>query len=204
MIDFRARVPRTPYLAPFPAGLQLYGEIGSEDKWSKPRPSRGAFLAGVYVPQLFAGDTTDLRVEYADTDFTRRNTGSPGVWYDNGTYTTGMRMRGLPLGHWMGTDAAALFVRATRRMAPRLELGLQLEAAERRRGNAPVHETKREVAVDFTWWLSHATRVSGGYARQWLENPGEIVSVSPAYVEAFVPSETVNNDLVWVRLVMEY
>ena len=74
MLDFRVTIPRGRYL-PLPAGLQLYGELGSEDKWSKPRPSRGAYLAGIYVPQLFPGDSTDLRIEYADTDFTRRNSG---------------------------------------------------------------------------------------------------------------------------------
>src|SRR5437867_5787207 len=46
-IDFRARVPSVPCLVPFPAGVQLYGEIGSEDKWSQlPLPSRVAFLTG--------------------------------------------------------------------------------------------------------------------------------------------------------------
>ncbi|HEY6720610.1 MAG TPA: capsule assembly Wzi family protein, partial [Burkholderiales bacterium] len=72
MIDFRARVPKVPYFVPFPAGMQIYGEIGSEDKWSKWIPSRSAFVWGVYIPQLLAADTVDLRIEYADTDSTRR------------------------------------------------------------------------------------------------------------------------------------
>lgn len=204
MIDFRARVPKVPYLVPFPAGMQVYGEIGSEDKWSKLVPSRGAFVAGVYIPQLFAGDTMDLRIEYADTDFTRRNTNFSGVWYNNGTYTTGLRERGFPLGHWIGTDATDLFVRATRQMTQKLQLGLHLEVAERGRGNAPVHETKREAAVDLTWWFSYATQLSVGYTRQWLKNPGQLISVSPAFVETFPASATATNNLFWTRLVMEF
>lgn len=203
MIDFRARVPKLPYLVPFPAGMQLYGEVGSEDKWSKLRPSRGAFLAGIYIPQVIAADTVDLRIEYADTDFSRRNTGSRNIWYNNGTFTTGLRERGFPLGHWMGTDAADLFVRATRQMTPRLQLGLHLEVAERGRG-APVHETKREAAVELTWWFSHATQLTVAYARQRLENPGQIASVSPAYAETFSASGTASNDLVWTRLVTQF
>ena len=35
MVDVRAKVPHVPYLVPFPSGMQIYGELGSEDKWSK-------------------------------------------------------------------------------------------------------------------------------------------------------------------------
>lgn len=204
MLDFRARVPKVPYLVPFPAGMQIYGEIGAEDKWSKWIPSRGAFVAGVYIPQLLAGDSVDLRIEYADTDFTRRNAQLNGVWYNNGTYTTGMRERGFPLGHWIGTDATDFFVRATRQMTAQLQLGLHLDLAERGRGNAPVHETKREAAVDLTWRFSYATQLSVGYTRQWLKNPGRMIGVSPVYVETFPGSATAINNLVWTRLVTEF
>ena len=203
-LDFRARVPKVPYLVPFPAGMQLYGELGSEDKWSKWVPSRAAYVAGLYIPQLFAGDSVDLRIEHADTDFTRRRSGEPGVWYNNGTYTTGMRERGFPLGHWMGTDARDWFLRTTRQMTPQLQLGMNLDFAERGLGNAPVHETKREAALDLTWWFSPTTQISVGYTRQWLKNPGQIISVSPAYVETFPASATAINDLVWTKLVKEF
>jgi hypothetical protein len=146
----------------------------------------------------------DLRIEYADTDFTRRNTGLSNVWYSNGTYTTGMRERGFPLGHWMGTDATDIFVRATRQMTARLQLGLHLDVAERGRGNAPVHETKREAALDLTWWFSTATQVSVGYTRQWLDNPGQVVSVSPAFVETFPAGGRAVNNLFWTRLTTEF
>jgi hypothetical protein len=204
MLDFRARVPKVPYLVPFPAGMQIYGEIGSEDKWSKTVPTRGAFLGGVYIPQLFAGDTVDLRIEYADTDFTRRHSNIPDFWYNNGIYTTGMRERGFPLGHWMGTDATDIFLRVTRQMTPKLQLGLILDLAERGRGSAPFHEKKREAAVDLTWWFSYATQLTVGYTRQWLNNPGQIVSVSPAYVETFPGSTTAINNLFWTKLVTEF
>ena len=202
--DFRARVPKVPYLVPFPAGMQLYGELGSEDKWSKWIPSRAAYVAGIYIPQLFAGDSVDLRIEHADTDFTRRRSGVNDVWYNNGTYTTGMRERGFALGHWMGTDATDWFMRATRQMTPQLQLGINLDFAERGLGDAPVHETKREAAVDLTWWFSYTTQLTVGYTRQWLKNPGQIISVSPAYVETFPASATAINDLVWTKLVKEF
>src|SRR5215467_3728554 len=100
MVDVNARVPRVPYLVPFPAGMRIYGELGSEDKWNQfPLPSRASFLTGLYIPQVLEGDTMDLRIEYADTDFTRRHTGFTNVWYNNFSFTNGMRQYGFPLGH---------------------------------------------------------------------------------------------------------
>ena len=73
MVDFRAKIPKIPYLIPFPAGLQLYGELETEDKWYQlPIPSRAAILAGIYIPQVFPDDTLDLRIEFADTDLSRQ------------------------------------------------------------------------------------------------------------------------------------
>lgn len=191
MLDFRATL----------AGVQVYGELGSEDKWSSPMPSRAAYLAGLYVPRLFPGDSTDLRIEYADSDFARRNSGIPQVWYNNGTYHSGMRHRGFALGHHMGTDAIDFFVRATRHMTDKLQLGVSFNLQERDRAQ-PVHETKREAAVDLTWWLSVRAQLSLGYTFQRLKNPGQIADVAP-FVEAFAPGVTADNHLVWSSLAIE-
>lgn len=196
MLDFRATLAR----APFPAGMQVYGELGSEDKWSKTIPSRAAFLAGVYIPQLFRSDSTDLRIEYADTDLTRRNSGIPQVWYNNGTYRSGMRHRGFPLGHHMGTDATDFFVRATRYLTDRLQLGTSFNLQERDQGQA-MHETKREAALDLTWWPSARAQLSVGYAYQRLKNPGQIADVDP-FVESFA-NMPARNHLLWTRLGVE-
>ena len=77
---------------------------------SQPRRLSGGYLRSAALP----GDSTDLRIEYADTDFTRRNSGIPQVWYNNATYVSGMRHRGFALGHHMGTDGTDFFVRVTR------------------------------------------------------------------------------------------
>lgn len=204
MLDFRARVPQVPYVLPLPAGLQLYGELASEDKWSQfPLPSRVALLAGVYIPQLFVGDTLDLRIEYADTDLgRRRHPELVNVWYNNGTYVSGMRHRGFPLGHHMGTDGIDVFVRTTRFLTETLQLGVNFNVQERARG-LPVHERKRETAVDITWWLSARTQVTAGYTFQQLKNPGQITSIAP-FVETFAAGLTARNHLVWTALTMEF
>lgn len=205
MLDFRARVPHVPYVIPFPAGMQIYGELGSEDKWSKiPIPSRAAFLVGLYIPQVVEGDTMDLRIEYADTDFTRRKTQGElvGTWYNNGYFTSGMRQFGFPLGHSMGTDAIDLFIRSTRYLTDDLQLGTNMNYQERARG-LPVHERKREVAVDLTWWYSRQTQVSVGYTYQRIKNPGQISSATP-FVETFASGVTANNHLFMTSLTMTF
>lgn len=204
MLDVRARIPSVPVLLPFPGGLELYGELGSEDKWSQfPLPSRVAFLSGVYLPQVFAGDSLDLRIEYADTDLgRRRHPELVQVWYNNGTYVSGMRHRGFPLGHHMGTDGIDLFVRTTRFLTETLQLGVNFNLQERARG-LPVHERKRETAVDLTWWLSTRARMTMGYTFQHITNPGQITSITP-FVESFAAGVTARNHLVWTGLALEW
>ncbi|WP_455388168.1 capsule assembly Wzi family protein [Petrachloros mirabilis] len=198
MVDFRAQVPHIPYLIPFPGGMQIYGELGSEDKWSQyPIPSRAAYLAGLYIPQVFSGDTMDIRIEYADTDYTRRKTGLNGVWYNNGTFTSGMRQYGFPLGASMGTDAIDLFIRTTRYVTDNLQIGHSLDYTERNRGG-PVTERKQEVSADLTWWVTPRTQVTLGYTYQHIKNPGQISSDTP-FVDTFVLG-TARNHLVWLSL----
>jgi len=205
MVDARARIPHIPYVLPFPAGVQLYGELGSEDKWSKiPLPSRAAFLTGIYIPQVFRGDSMDLRIEYADTDYTRRKTSDhlPEVWYNNGVYLSGMRYRGFPLGHHMGTDGIDFFIRTTRYLTEKVQLGTNFNLQERDRGQ-PVHERKQEAAFDLTWWVSSKMQFTVGYTYQRLKNPGQITSVNP-FIETFAPGITANNNFLWTSLVVEF
>ena len=203
MVDARVKIPHIPYLVPFPAGLQLYGELGSEDKWSKLISTRAAYLAGLYIPQLFSNDTTDLRIEFADTDYPRRK--SPelaGVWYNNGTFTNGMRQYGFPLGHHMGTDGIDVFVRSTRYMTDTFQAGSTLNYQERQRG-LPTHERKYEAGADMTWWFSRKGQFSFGYTFQRIHNPGQISSVVP-FVETFAPNVTANNHLLWTSLTVDF
>jgi hypothetical protein len=204
MADFRLRIPSVPYLIPFPAGLQLYGELGTEDKWSQlPLPNRTAFLAGIYIPQVFEGDTMDLRIEYADTDFGRqRHPELTQVWYNSGTYTSGMRYRGFPLGHNMGTDGIDFFVRTTRYLTDTVQLGANFNIQERDRGQ-PAHEKKREAAIDLTYWYSKDVQFMAGYTYQRLTNPGQVSAITP-FMETFAAGVTAKNHLLWTSVTMQF
>lgn len=205
MGDIRVRIPHVPYLVPFPGGMQMYGELASEDKWNQlPFPSRAAILLGVYVPQVFTGDTMDLRIEYADTDWTRRKTEGnlAQVWYNNGTYLSGMRHRGFPLGHHMGTDGINFFVRTTRFLTDELQLGASFNLQERDRGQ-PVHERKREASMDLTWWVTNRAQLTVGYTFQRIKNPGQITSINP-FIETFANGVTATNHLLWTSVSVEF
>jgi hypothetical protein len=203
MLDLRLRVPKTPYVVPFPGGMQLYGELGSEDRWASPRPNRGAYVIGVYVPQLIEGDTTDLRIEYADTDIARRRSGGAGYWYNNSTYTSGMRHYGFPLGHWIGSDATDLSVRFARQFRRTVSLAATYDRSVRGRAQTDP-ESVREIGVDLTWWPSWHKEIQVGYAIQRVRNPLLLIGVNPAFVESPAADVTLAVRALWIRGSVEF
>jgi len=198
MLDFRFRVPRMAYVVPFPAGMQFYWEIGVEDFVDHP-----ATLAGVYIPQVFQSSTMDLRLEYANTDLERQLlSGDKQFWYNHSIWTSGMRFRGFALGHNMSTDATDIFIRTTCYLSDNLQLGVNLNQQERDRSQ-PVHERKREAALDLTRWLSSQTQITVGYTYQRISNPGQITSITP-FVETFAGGVTSTNHFLWTSLAVQF
>jgi hypothetical protein len=166
-------------------------------------PNRTALLAGLYIPQVFPDDSLDLRVEFADTDLARqRHPELIRTWYNNDIYTSGMRFRGFPLGHHMGTDGIDFFVRTTRYVTETVQLGANFNLQERDRGQ-PIHEKKREAAIDFTWWYSPSIQFMGGYTFQRLTNPGQITSINP-FAETFAGGVTAKNHLLWTAVAVQF
>ncbi|MDH4191277.1 MAG: capsule assembly Wzi family protein [Betaproteobacteria bacterium] len=204
MLDLRVRIPRTPYLVPFPGGMQLYGELGSEDRWASPRPTRAAYLLGLYLPQVVAGDSTDLRIEYADTDITRRGSGFSSVWYNNGTYSSGMRHYGIPLGHSMGTDATDFYLRAGRHLSADLQVGIAFDRTARGRWQ-PAPETKHEFGLDLKWSTSQKAQLQAGYTLQRVRNPIQIVNVNPVFaVSSTAAGPAVTSHFLWSNLTFQF
>jgi hypothetical protein len=119
-------------------------------------------LVGLYVPDLFLSARSDLRVEY--TSLSR-------LWYTHSIYTSGFTLDGRVLGHQVGGDAQALYVRTTRWLTPAWHLGLEGEYRER--GIDPaVMTTERSLAVglDTSYAWSDKLSVLAGYRLSLVEN----------------------------------
>lgn len=205
MVDFRATIPPVPYLFfLFPSGLQLYGEIGSRDKWSQfPLPSRAAVMGGLYLPQVLRGDTLDLRFEYTNTDLAReRHSELSNLWYNDGTYVSGDRLRGFPLGSWVGTDGVDYFVRSSRYLTEALQLGVNLDLWQRGMGQ-PVHEHGKSIGTDVTWWVTPFIQGTLTYTYQRIENPGQITNLNP-FVENFANEVTSINHFLWMNVAISF
>lgn len=181
-IDVRYRNAR--FRQPF----EVYFEFEGEDQanW---KPSRPAYLAGLYLPSIGGSTMLDLLVEYATThvpghedyyythtafDFERGGETFPAYTYD-----------GFWMGHHMGTDADDLFVKlgftAGRAGAGRFEIAYDRERRHLS-GVTAQHpagvETKDEWIFRFLWdyaakrTLSLTTRFQKW--RNFDDTPGEV------------------------------
>jgi hypothetical protein len=157
---------------------------------------------GLYIPQLSVGSSTDLRIEFANTDIRRELNNDSAQWYNNSEWKSGMRYKGFPLGHWVGTDGIDLFLRSTHYVSETIQVGGNLEFSQRDRGLA-VYETKREFSSDVTWWVTSKVQWTAGYTYQWLKNPGQITSINP-FVETFAEGVTARNNFLWTSLSVEF
>jgi hypothetical protein len=146
-VDGRLTVPWK--VQPF----QLYGEVGGEDM-AGGFFSRDAYLAGAYFPRLGPFGLLDLRVEFADTDLTRRRMGYDRVWYTHGTYTAGYTYDGRIIGHHAGTDAQDLY--AELGIYARDDLRLWAAADRERRElslESPEQVTDYSLGAEWSPWV---------------------------------------------------
>ena len=160
-LDCRLTVPWSAQ--PF----QLYGELGGEDMAGF-FFSRQAYLAGVYLPRLGPASLLDLRVEFADTDYSRRE-GYPRTWYTHGTYTEGYTYDDRFIGHHAGTDAQDLYAEVG--VYVRDDLRLWVAADRERRELSLEHpEMATEYSLGAEWTPWERLTVSLAFTREETNN----------------------------------
>ena len=81
-------------------------------------------------------------------------------------------------------------------------VGANLEYEERQR-SFPVHERKREAAIDVTYLFTDKIQFTVAYTYQRLYNPGQITGITP-FQETFAPNLTANNNFLWTTLAIEF
>ncbi len=117
-LDATLRLHDVDRVFPLSRDLTLYGELEVDDTCCEDIywPFKPAFMVGLYLPNVFGRNETELRVEWANsTSFT----------YSNGIYTSGVSFEGFPLGHYMGTRGQDLYIRTAERLHPNLQVATE-------------------------------------------------------------------------------
>ncbi len=187
-MDFRTLVP-LPEALSFGKTMQFYGELGGEEGGTY-------FLedlfwqTGVFIPG-FIWSGTDLRIEYSNSQ-SLDNPIQPFADYNHHIFTSGYRFQRNMIGHNMGSNADAIFVRLTQHLTPTLRLNLALEQQRHGIKNCvpgavlpnsdivcpaallPVGEKERSVILGLTANLSPQLRFEPTVSLQRLTNEGGV------------------------------
>jgi hypothetical protein len=169
--------------------MQVYGELGGEE-------GGRYFLedlfwqTGVFIPG-FIWSGTDLRIEYSNSQ-SLDNPIQPFADYNHHIFTSGYRFQGNMIGHNMGSNADAIFVRLTQHLTPTRRLNLELEQQRHGIKNCvpgavlpnsdivcpaallPVGEKERTVALGFIEQLSPRLRLETTVSAQRLTKEGGV------------------------------
>jgi hypothetical protein len=164
-LDVAFVIRRVDRLVPLARTVQVYAQYGVEDlgtpESAPPYPKHGAVLVGLYLPDLFLSARSDLRLEYA-------HLGRP--WYTHSIYTSGFTLDGRVLGHQVGGDADALYLRTTRWLTPAWYLGFEGEYKRRGIDRQPTQERSLGFGFDTSYTWSDQVSVLAAYRLSLVEN----------------------------------
>ncbi len=170
-LDATLRLHDIDRVIPVSRDLTLYAEMGVDDSKGSIRqiPIKPSFLVGLYLPNLFRRNDSELRVEWTRTS---------EIAFDNGLYTTGFSLDGFPLSHYLGTRGEELYVRASERILPSLQIGTEFGLAKVgstlfAEVNLP-REERRYAGVDISYRPTEALSMLLGYRYQRTKNKGLI------------------------------
>jgi membrane-associated phospholipid phosphatase len=142
-------------------------------------------MVGVYLPNLFGRDDSELRVEWAT---------STSFDYTHWIWTDGISYEGFPLAHYMGTQAQDLYIRGTERILPNLQVGTEFGYAKV--GSTEIaqlplpREQRKYVGLDISYQPTKALSLLLGYRYERIDN------------KDFVADQRANNHI--VRLEVTY
>jgi hypothetical protein len=137
--------------------VKVFADVAGEDEAGY-LPSKWGGLYGMVLSDLLKTGRTDLRVEYANNHVQ----GSPNVFYTHSLYTSGYTYRRRVIGHFMGTDAEDLFVRATHYLSPDLVLGADVERLQGNLSGTPRPVTCR-YGADLSWFAPRNWQLRAAY-----------------------------------------
>ena len=122
-LDATLRLHDVDRVFPLTRDLVLYAEMGVDDTccenvlW----PLKPAYLVGLYLPNLFGRNDSELRIEWAATT---------SFSFTHGIYTDGYSYKESPLAHYIGAQGQELYIRTAERILPNLQIGTELGFAK--------------------------------------------------------------------------
>jgi membrane-associated phospholipid phosphatase len=166
-LDATLRLHDVDRVFPLSRDLTLYTEMGVDDTccdnviW----PLKPAYLVGLYLPNLFGRDDTELRVEWAATT---------SFSFTHGIYTTGYSFKGSPIAHFIGARGQELYIRTAERILPNLQIGTEFSLAKV--GPTTIadlalpREERKFVGLDITYQPVRALSMLLGYRYERIDN----------------------------------
>jgi membrane-associated phospholipid phosphatase len=166
-LDATLRLHDVDRVFPLSRDLSLYAEIGVDDTCCKNIvwPLKPAYLVGLYLPNLFGRNDSELRIEWAATT---------SFSFTHGIYKDGYSYHGFPLADYIGAQGQELYVRSAERILPNLQVGTELGFAKvgptTLAGLKLPREERKYGGVDVTYQPIKPLSILLGYRYERIDN----------------------------------
>ena len=180
-VDGTLRLHDVDRVFPLSRDLTLYAEMEVDDTCCKNIvwPLKPGYMVGLYLPNLFGRNDSELRVEWAETT---------SFSYTHSIYTNGFSFEGFPLANYIAARGQELYVRGAERILPNLQIGTEFGYAkvgstEISQLNLP-REERKYAGVDISYRPVPALSMLLGYRYERINN------------KDFVADQRANNHIV--------
>lgn len=167
-VDLTFRLGDVGRYVPITRDAEFYLDIAVDDTCCGTFyiPFKPGATAGIYLPNLFLSPDTSFRMEYSNTS---------SFNFTHSTWRDGLTRKGHVVSHFEGTAGADFFVRLTQRLDKRLDVGIELDLAQRGTtrsgfGFSSSRELHRHIGVDVSYRHSKNFTLNLGTRLEWVRN----------------------------------
>jgi membrane-associated phospholipid phosphatase len=166
-VDGTLRLHDVDRVFPLSRDLTLYAEMEVDDTCCKNIvwPLKPGYMVGLYLPNLFGRNDSELRVEWAETT---------SFSYTHSIYANGFSFEGFPLANYIAARGQELYIRGAERILPNLQIGTEFGYAkvgstEISQVNLP-REERKYAGVDISYRPVPALSMLLGYRYERINN----------------------------------
>jgi membrane-associated phospholipid phosphatase len=166
-IDTTFRLANVGKYLPLTRDAELYVDFGWDDTCcgSSFTPLKPGEIIGVYLPNLFLSPDTTFRFEYSWTS---------SIQFTHSIWQDGFSRKGQVISTLAGTRGDDLYFRLTQKLDPRLDVGMELDFAQRGRTQKGLEFATKELhnyfGADVSYKHSDNLSLSFGARLEWVTN----------------------------------